>query len=52
MENAELRWSDFYTHTDRKTGVIDNRIEVQYWFYANNAVVNGSRYYMKFIKVV
>lgn len=49
---ATLQWSDFYIHRDKKTGVIDRRIEIQYWFYVNNGCVNGARYYMKFINLV
>ena len=49
---AVLQWSDFYTHRDKKTGVIDHQVEVQYWFYTNNVCVNGARYYMKFITIV
>lgn len=49
---AYLAWSDFYTHLDKKTGAIDHQVEVQYWFYRDNAVVNNSRYYMKFITIV
>lgn len=52
MENAELSWSDYFVHADRKTGVVDNKIEVQYWFYSDHSVINGSRYFLKFVKLV